>query len=167
MSQGEVECIEGQEVSGCQLEPSTGDDADCDGLDDDCDGHVDEIYLGADVQCGQGVCLVETRLICSDGEEQNTCTPTAPTGDDLECNGLDEDCDGNADEGFTPAESTCGTGVCRNTGISSCLDHIYASNCVEFAPTGDDSSCEGLDNDCDGNTDESYVPIQDQLFSFV
>src|SRR5262249_55309962 len=82
----------------------------CNGLDDDCDTSIDE-DLGIGEACGTDVGE------CSPGF--NRCIAGAVTcdgaiGPTMEvCNGLDDNCDGNVDEGFGLG-SACGTdeGVC-------------------------------------------------------
>jgi hypothetical protein len=77
-------------------------DASCNGLDDDCDGAVDEDYVTQSCSTGEpGVCAAGT-LRCESGAEscQATLSPQTEICDD----GLDNDCDGDADY---PADASC------------------------------------------------------------
>src|SRR5690606_15032613 len=67
----------------------------------DCDGEIDE---GADFYCGIGECRRKSEL-CG-----VLCTPGQPTEES--CNGLDDDCDGETDEGFCPGGQVCQEGTC-------------------------------------------------------
>ena len=130
----------------------------CNGADDDCDGSTDEGF-GIGEQCqGGGVCgpgLLE----CAGGLE--TRCSTGPDGSDTRvedevCNGLDDDCDGGADEGFavgSVCEGACGDGLNECTGGGRV-------RCSTDAGGSDDGAaeerCDGRDNDCDGSTDEGF-----------
>ena len=135
-------CLAG-EVSVC-VPGSAEEDELCNGLDDDCDGATDE-ELGVEV-CGEGACQVSAAR-CVDGEPQ-ACQPLAP-GPGESCNGVDDDCDGDTDEGF--GEDSCGEGVCHVT-VARCQDGVL-QGCSPL-PVAVDESCNGLDDDCDGQTDE-------------
>jgi uncharacterized protein YkwD len=115
-------------VEDCTPGSSTGDDSDCDAIDDDCDGTADEHY--APYTCGTGAC--ERLSTCTSGSE--TCSPGVPAPD-TDCDGVDDDCDGTADEHY--ASHTCGWGACEAE--STCASGI--ERCVERSddsiwPTG-------------------------------
>jgi alpha-tubulin suppressor-like RCC1 family protein len=80
------------------------------------------------------------------------------------CTGLDEDCDGEFDEGFVmetlgaPEDEDseigepCGVGEC--VGGTVVCDSETATTCSSYDQAADEL-CNGLDDDCDGETDES------------
>jgi hypothetical protein len=72
----------------------------CDGEDDDCDGTVDENAndAGADCTVGVGACQRQGLETCVNGGILCIGQPGQP--DDEECNLIDDDCDGLADEGL-------------------------------------------------------------------
>ena len=147
-------CIDGVERA-CAPGAPQGDDANCDGRDDDCDGSIDEGYV-VEAICGQGRCAANAEPSACFGGVERACRPGVAQGNDARCDGIDEDCDGRVDESV-PAVA-CGLGVCRDAATPSGCDDGVPRDCVPGAPTGDDSICDGLDADCDGQTDEGFVP---------
>lgn len=129
-------------------------------IDDDCDGETDEENTGKKCFVGLGKCREEGNVICSDGKEVCNAKPGEPQ--DEVCNQLDDDCDGETDEGLLGCcepgtEQDCGfndLGECK-MGKKECLEDGSWSNC-EDAVFPEDELCDGKDNDCDGATDETF-----------
>ena len=73
----------------------------CDAVDNDCDGDTDDVEELGQLTCGEGPCAHSVPA-CTDGKD-NACDPfqgAQPEG----CDGLDNDCDGEADEGSTDTD---------------------------------------------------------------
>lgn len=84
-----------------------------------------------------------------------------PSESDSDCDEVDDNCDGLVDDGYIPAQTTCGIGVCAATGQSSCQNGIEFINCTPGTPgeTIEITCTDGLDNDCDGETDEGVKTV--------
>ncbi len=149
-------CVDGIEIP-CAPGEALEDEATCNGVDDDCDGATDEDFP-EDATCGVGACkLFNTPASCVAGVE-TPCLPGEAALADTICNGLDDDCDGDADEDFIPF-TTCGTGWCRVTNVPSTCEDGVETLCVPGLPLADlDVSCDSIDSDCDGLTDEDADP---------
>ena len=80
-------------------------DETCNGVDDDCDGEVDEADPSVGGACGSSERdCVPGIYACTDGEL--VCERDEPVGDEI-CNGADDDCDGEVDEGVEPTSEIC------------------------------------------------------------
>lgn len=108
----------------------------CEGLDNDCDGKADEgpddeepwtspFYSGPRWTEGRGICHAGRR-ICAGGEWMVELDEVVPAVEI--CDRLDNDCDGDVDEGLVNACGMCGP-----------------------VPA---EMCNGIDDDCDGQIDE-------------
>ena len=153
-------CEAGQFVCDYQAVPfHETPESSCDGRDNDCDGTTDANLLApATSPCpATGVCG-EAKAKCSGGLW--SCDwASIPTYEAFEqtCDGKDNDCDGQTDEGtLSPKLAKCKTlGVCAFGAAVTCAagkatcdySHIGAFEATE-------TLCDGLDNDCDGSTDE-------------
>ncbi|MFT7580398.1 MAG: putative repeat protein (TIGR01451 family), partial [Myxococcota bacterium] len=100
-------------------------------------------------------------LDCTDADfcTVDSCTPvlgctnihTLRDVADDDCDTIDQDCDGTADDDYAPVATSCGVGDCAATGITSCVVGDVLDDCTE-GPPGDEV-CDGDDNDCDGAVD--------------
>ena len=123
----------------------------CDGFDNDCDDSIDE-NLDQPTMCGVGECLEVGVIACVAGELlPDSCIPGDPS--DEICDGLDNDCDLELDEGLEIA-TFCGVGECGATGSIICEGgEILPDTCLPGSPSAE--VCDLLDNNCDGSTDEN------------
>jgi hypothetical protein len=183
------ECIAGQLVCTAgtvQCIGSTGPaempETSCNNRDDDCDGMFDEnLNLGAcvagvdgPIQGDAGECNLGTRM-CVGGT--TVCVGAVfPFQEQCDLGGLDQDCDGNASNGFNlmtdpqncsacgmacnlaNAFEGCAAGACV---ILACQTNFFDNNGIasdgcEFDcghPFLGNETCNGLDDDCDGLID--------------
>ncbi|MEZ4391540.1 MAG: MopE-related protein [Polyangiales bacterium] len=153
----------------------------CDGLDNNCDGEVDEgcgcttegerrsCYAGPTGSAGVGVCRAGAQ-VCERVDGRLTwglCNDMIVPNFEMCSNGIDDDCDGDVDEGctctlgatrdcYTGPGGTVGTGMCRS-GFQRCVERgdggSVWSTCLQVS-TPEPEVCDGADNDCNGEIDE-------------
>jgi len=161
----------------------------CDSIDNDCDTETDEelVSATAPLWCtNQGQCATGVVGTCgSNGaaECNYTYVPFGEFPDETSCDGRDNDCDcpgdtngdgivcgigdENVDEDLISAEgSTCRQeGVCETGVLAECIEQVDFSMgwiCDYSQITTyeeDEFSCDGFDNDCDGETDENLTDV--------
>ncbi len=183
---GYSSCADDCDDSDATINPSAAEV--CDNVDNDCDGEIDEdllltLYYDMDHD-GHGdpslppaeVCevtagLAETADDCDDGDA------TVYPGAEEVCNGVDDDCDGETDEGTTPLtfyQDSDGDGYGATNGPTeeTCTPSpgyvLDASDCNdEDASVHPDATevCNTIDDNCDGEVDEgvslTYYPDED------
>ncbi len=153
----------------------------CNGIDDDCDGTNDEPsavdastwYADADADghggatttraCTAPSGYLATSSDCNDGNA--AISPSDPET----CNSVDDDCDGATDEAGSSGERTWyrdadgdGYGDASATTSRCAPPAGYVSGAGDCADgdagrrPGASESCNGVDDDCDGSTDEGF-----------
>jgi hypothetical protein len=159
-----------------------GADERCDGLDDDCDGEVDEDAVDAvpwyrdedDDGYGGEVDFVAcegfevmTGGDCDDGD------PEAYPGAEEVCDAVDNDCDGDVDEGATDAvdgwQDADGDGYGDGaTAVEGCAGSEGFATNADDCDDGDAAVypgarevLDGRDNDCDEGTDPDALTVDD------
>ncbi len=159
------ECAEDGRTMLCGAEVVTDLVELCNGLDDDCDGLTDEDF-GIGEECtGLGGCGEGTGRIECAGEHNVRCS-TNPGGSDFEpreeiCDRLDNDCDGETDEDFPELDKPCDsddTDMCKNS-FWTCKYDGSATECLNEDPVNITERCNGVDDDCDGETDEDFPQV--------
>ncbi|MCB9728254.1 MAG: hypothetical protein H6746_07225 [Deltaproteobacteria bacterium] len=142
----------------------------CDGVNSDCDGDTDE---DSDTESPPGCAL--TLGVCAGVEPEcagvagwvcDTSTyakhDPAYEAEESSCDGLDNDCDGGTDEGLEPPLCASQKGVCAGAraecgGLAGwvCDALVYGAHSDAYEAT--EQTCDGIDNDCDGATDEGLL----------
>jgi large repetitive protein len=156
----------------------------CDSIDNDCNGEIDEnvnflAYVDSDGD-GQGdpelsqmVCeytegLVDNSDDCDDAN--NTVYLDAPE----HCDGIDNDCDEEIDEDgetlYYLDQDGDGFGDDQTSMLACSPSENYAAvngDCDDIEPTINPIAieiCDGVDNNCDGNTDDSTAVGQQTFY---
>jgi hypothetical protein len=123
----------------------------CNGIDDDCNGMTDEGFAcpaGSTGPCTTS-CEPSGSRVCSAACSWGTCTPPVEV-----CNGDDDDCNDVCDDGFECCAGEAGdcSTSCGTVGTRACSAACAWRECI--VPI---ESCNDIDDDCDGLTDEVGV----------
>ena len=155
-ARGELRCAPDGGAPQCSAAPGPAGGEQCNGLDDDCDGAVDNVAgLGDECVVGRGACEARGQLQCAPGNRAPQCSVAPGAGERELCNGRDDDCDGQIDNGLGLGnECVVGRGACERRGRLRCAGDGVNTEC-DIAP-GEPGveRCNGGDDNCDGRVDE-------------
>jgi hypothetical protein len=148
-----VDCVD----SNPQINPGTAEI--CNNVDDNCNGMVDE---SVSRECGSssvGICRFGTET-CRYGSWYG-CDAVIPKTES--CNSLDDDCDGQVDEGCScqdGAKQRCGSdvGACEY-GYQDCVKGDWSA-CIGGKNSVAEVCDNQLDDDCDGLMDEGCAVVE-------
>jgi len=150
-----------------------------DSVDNDCDGDVDETCVctpGSQTNCysgpantnGVGACHGGAQVCAADGSGYGPCTGEVLPAADACGDGVDNNCDGQTDETCVCAPGSmvpCYTGPAFTNGIGAChggtmvcdADGSGYGACGGQVTPAPEVCADGVDNDCDGLTDEGCI----------
>ena len=148
----------------------------CNGIDDNCDGNTDEgvettFYADADGDgygdagsttsaCSAPEGYVADNTDCNDGD-----AAVNPGATEV-CNGIDDNCDGNIDEDLTfdtwyadadgdgYGDAAMSATTCDGAPEGFVADNTDCNDADAVVNPGATEVCNGIDDNCDGNTDE-------------
>ncbi len=116
--------------------------------DDDCDDAVDESCGCENPGSMTACCSGRGTQTCGSDGQLTACTASTSVET---CNGVDDDCDGQTDEGtnLCGGGQACVSGACACPGGQTLCNGTCATTSTEV--------CDGVDNDCNGQTDEGLT----------
>ena len=141
----------------------------CNGVDDDCNGLIDDSLTTPASFCIQTSICAGTKPTCN-GKAGWQCNYQATNSHievdsngnlvvaELLCDGFDGNCNGQVDESFPTLGKSCGAGVGKCAGLATitCTSDHSGTTCPAVANpmAAVDEVCNGIDDNCDGSTDE-------------
>jgi hypothetical protein len=180
---GGPQCVGGQgptfevcDVAGldtdCDGDPSNGYDLDNDGQNcGACGVSCNGTIMNAVEMCAGGMCAIAS---CDPGwhNDINIAGPDCLYACDIQgtveaCNNSDDDCDGIVDENVPAPPNVCDQdGECAGT-VADCEAGAFVCDYPGTVPVDVDgniepeTTCDTMDNDCDGDVDESHPDVGD------
>lgn len=160
------QCDDGSETASCDADCSfaeCGDGTRNATAGEECDDGDNQNGDGCDAQCQTESCDSSVDGDFDGSDECSDCDDTDGAifpGQTEICNGLDDDCDGSVDEGFDMDGD--GFGTCTtDPALKDCDDNSDKVYPGATERCGMEGTGNGIDDDCDGYTDETCRPCDD------
>jgi hypothetical protein len=146
----------------------------CDGKDNDCDTQIDEgctlLYWDGDSDgwgnpAGPTSTVPQSGYVANAGDCDDTNGAINPGATEI-CNGIDDNCDGNIDEGCATYYQDSDGDTYGNPAVSQVATSQPAGYVTDSSDCDDTDAnvnpgateiCNGIDDNCDGNVDEGCV----------
>ncbi len=125
--------------------------------------YIDDVTITA---CGTGTFDLDGDGFIAEDDCDDSHATVNPDATEI-CDGLDNDCDGSIDEGVTVTyfadTDNDGFGDAENTLDQCSVPEGYVTNSLDCDDNNENVNpnateiCDGIDNDCDGETDEGLI----------
>ena len=153
----------------------------CNNIDDDNDGQTDE-GLTRSITCGAGICTASATQTCNNGNWVGACTSGNPQTEVAD--GLDNNCNGQADEGFLKTfyydadddnygQSHLTIQSAFPSGQYSAVNYGDCRPQDKSSFPGAQEMCDGADNNCNGiadqeeNLKQSCYDVEDKKYAGI
>jgi hypothetical protein len=131
-------------------------------VDTDEDGFtILESLANPNTFCVGSVC----DTICGGPRDCNDGNPAInPAASDSDCNAVDDNCSGTADDEYVAPGTSCGVGACGSTGLATCVNGSIVDTCVASSTDGNacgsgaSSTCDAPDTCVAGACESNFAP---------